>query len=298
MKPIEKFIDVDNIYDFADRDYEHTDYVWKLAMTIMSDIDEENEIYCCYSMPIFKKRYNEGLIKMPLTYEDYINNTDIQETIRGIGYDVDKFWFSLLFIWDYCQGECFQVPELTNYSCGELSLLAEIIQEHEIGNRNPLNEVIEFDKEIKLNVLIGNKTVLTVETANAIKFLGNLCKTSCDELFEKMGNDEVAEMFTLRKKGTFTTRSNSYQIFIFAKLFNSLFNQWGMPNKTIRSGKNQISYSKQFLISRLIYLTRISDNEEFYYEPTTIKGYISRYKNKGIKADTTNRIYRNFDKGE
>lgn len=298
MKPIDKFIDVDNIYDFADRDCEYTDYVWKLAMTIMSDVDEENEIYCCYSMPIFKKRFNDRLIKMPLSYEDYINNTDIQETIKGIGYDVDKFWFALLFIWDYSQGECFQAPELTDYSCRELSLLAALIQKHEIGNKNPLNEIVEFDKDIKLNVQIGNKTVLTIETTNAIKFLGNLCKTSSEELYEKMDSDEVAEMFTLRKKGTFITRSNSYQIYIFAKLFNSLFNQWGMPRKNIRSANNQTSYSKQFLISRLIYLTRISDNDEFYYEPTTLKGYLSRYKNKGIKADATNRIYRNFDKGE
>jgi hypothetical protein len=154
--------------------------------------------------------------------------------------------------------------------------------DEEAGGEGKGADRVEIDAEID-----------TDEMSDSERF-----RRDAKQLFEKMGNDEVAEMFTLRKKGTFTTRSNSYQIFIFAKLFNSLFNQWGMPNKTIRSSKNQISYSKQFLISRLIYLTRISDNEEFYYEPTTIKGYISRYKNKGIKADTTNRIYRNFDKGE
>ena len=64
-----------------------------------------------------------------------------------------------------------------------------------------------------------------------------------------------------------------------------------MPKTKIRSRNGEVSYNKLFLISRLIYLTKISENEEFYYEPSTLKGYMSRYKNKGIKG-RINSIYR------
>ena len=63
-----------------------------------------------------------------------------------------------------------------------------------------------------------------------------------------------------------------------------------MPKKKVRSRNSDVSYSRTFLISRLIYLTRISDNEEFYYDPNTLKGYMSRYKVKGNKINSIYKI--------
>ena len=72
---------------------------------------------------------------MPFTYEEYIANEDIQETIKGLGYDIDKFWFALLFVWDYCEGECFQALELMNDPYLDLILFPKAILEHDHENR-------------------------------------------------------------------------------------------------------------------------------------------------------------------
>ena len=52
-------------------------------------------------LPLFIRRYNQNKLYGNFTYEDYIANEDIQNTLKGLGVDIDKFWFLLLFIFDY-----------------------------------------------------------------------------------------------------------------------------------------------------------------------------------------------------
>ena len=42
-----------------------------------------------------------GKIKMPFAKSDYLANDDIIATVMGLGLDVEKFWFALVFIYDY-----------------------------------------------------------------------------------------------------------------------------------------------------------------------------------------------------
>ena len=74
MRPIEKFADIECIYNFADKEEQYTEYVWKLAMFLAPAQKEDEPFEYSYAMPIFKQRYNDRLIKMPWTYEEYIAN--------------------------------------------------------------------------------------------------------------------------------------------------------------------------------------------------------------------------------
>ena len=71
-------------------------------------------------------------------------------------------------------------------------------------------------------------------------------------------------------------------------MFNHLFLFFGMPQKNVRSRNSAVSFNKTFLISKLIYLTKVSCNEELLYDSSTLKGYISRYRGKGIKSRINN----------
>lgn len=48
--------------------------------------------------PQFEYRYCTGKIKMPFAKSDYLANDDIIATVKGLGLDVEKFWFALVFI--------------------------------------------------------------------------------------------------------------------------------------------------------------------------------------------------------
>ena len=102
MGPIDKFIHLDSIYNIADKDEEYTKYIWSLVMILKPYQEEDEPFESSLAVPIFKQRYNDRLIKMPWSYEEYLKNKDIQVTISGLGFDKDKFWFVLLFIYIGC----------------------------------------------------------------------------------------------------------------------------------------------------------------------------------------------------
>lgn len=112
MNPIDKFTNIDAVYPTTDAREEDIilDYVWNFAMLIHPAepkiIDERFALEGSCAISTFKRRYNERLIKTPLTYEDYKNNIEIKKAISALQLDIDKFWFAILFIWDYVDGEC------------------------------------------------------------------------------------------------------------------------------------------------------------------------------------------------
>ena len=283
MKPIDKFVDIDCIYNIIDKEDKYTEYVWQLAMFLKPAQEDDEPFECSFAMPIFKQRYNDRLINMPWTYEEYLKNQDIQATITGLGYDVDKFWFALLFIYDFCQGDCFNAQEYGSNPYSELFHFSKIVNENLTNDKNPFEENIEFQQEIKLEITIGKKVIHTIKLPNTIKYLADCSHKCCEQLMDMVHRDEYNQMHQCEIKEERIFESQNYLIYLFAELFNHLFQYYRLPQKKIRSRSTEISYSKTFLISRLIYLTKISRNEEFYYEPTTLKGYLSRYRNKGTK---------------
>lgn len=99
MNPIDKFTNIDAVYPITDAKEEDTllDYVWELAMLIHPALPKKvkgGALEGSEALPTFKERYNNRLIKMPLTYEEYKKNKEIQPTLAGLEIDSDKFLVS------------------------------------------------------------------------------------------------------------------------------------------------------------------------------------------------------------
>ena len=87
------------------------EYMEAIAVKYVPDVDIDpatGERYVCgtTALPLFIRRYNQNKLYGNFTYGDYIANEDIQNTLKGLGVDIDKFWFLLLFIFDYTCGTC------------------------------------------------------------------------------------------------------------------------------------------------------------------------------------------------
>ena len=67
-------------------------------------------------MEIFAQRYNERKLTNYFTYEEYLKQTKIQEYITELGLDIDKFWFLLLFVYDFCESICINGIGTDKYS--------------------------------------------------------------------------------------------------------------------------------------------------------------------------------------
>ena len=300
MQPVDKFTDLDTVYwIYAGKEDEVLDYVWNFATKIHAAepmiTDDGYQFEGSYAIGTFKKRYNERLIKMPLTYEAYKDNKDIHAAITNLRLDVDMFWLALLFIWDYVDGQCWQAFELGDSPANEIYKLLQTIAQYEVTpNANPLIDHITFKDELSLSLQVNGKSTLTIETANAIKFIISCCQEHLDDLklkdqFDIEHLNDNIEMVSYRSNKKQTTASTTKRICLFAQTFQLFFDLMPLlsPFHSVRGKRN--THSVTFLISQLIYLTGISNNENFFVDKTTLKGYLS--KNKNLKWSVANNIY-------
>ena len=264
------------------------EYMEAIATKYAPDVDIDpstGERYICgtTALPIFVRRYNQNELYGNFTYEDYIANRDIQNTLKGLGVDIDKFWFLFLFIFDYTCGTCLDGMKATGIGIEQLTKFTKAIAD----NHKEINQFgVSFKKPITVSVKIEGKHQIVIDNANAIGYLATTIANNLKEMEEHpwMQSQQVSI-------NTHAEEKESVQIWLFYKIFNDFFNL-SPYNKlfNVRQKKGStISLSKTLLISRLIYFTKLSTNKNFSEDEFTLKGYIKQYKDKRI--DTVNSIY-------
>ncbi|WP_196005187.1 hypothetical protein [Phocaeicola vulgatus] len=264
------------------------EYMEAIAVKYVPDVDIDpatGERYVCgtTALPLFIRRYNQNELYGNFTYEDYIANEDIQNTLKGLGVDIDKFWFLLLFIFDYTCGTCLDGMKATGIGIEQLIKFAKAIAD----NHKEINQFgVSFKKPITISVKVEGKHQIVIDNTNAIGYLATTIINNLKEIEEHpwMQSQQVSITTNAEEK-------ESVQIWLFYKMFNDFFNL-SPYNKlfNVRQKKGStISLSKTLLISRLIYFTKLSTNKNFSEDEFTLKGYIKQYKDKRI--DTVNSIY-------
>jgi len=264
------------------------EYMEAIAIEYIPDVDIDpstGERYICgtTALPIFIRRYNQNELYGNFTYEDYLANKDIQNTLKGLGVDIDKFWFLLLFIFDYTCGTCLDGMKATGIGIEQLTKFAKAIAD----NHKEINQFgVSFKKPITISVKVEGKHQIVIDNANAIGYLATTIINNLKEIEEHpwMQSQQVSMTTNAEEK-------ESVQIWLFYKIFNDFFNL-SPYNKlfNVRQKKGStISLSKTLLISRLIHFTKLSTNKIFSEDEFTLKGYIKQYKDKRI--DTANSIY-------
>ncbi len=95
------------------------EYVWKVANRFLPSFDGEN-FGESSSIGVFCQRYfDESSTFSRLDIERYIENEELQETLEAFNLDASKFWYLILFVYDYTESIC------TDASSIEQSLLKE-----------------------------------------------------------------------------------------------------------------------------------------------------------------------------
>ena len=264
------------------------EYMEAIAVKYVPDVDIDpatGERYVCgtTALPLFIRRYNQNKLYGNFTYGDYIANEDIQNTLKGLGVDIDKFWFLLLFIFDYTCGTCLDGMKATGIGIEQLTKFTKAIAD----NHKEINQFgVSFKKPITISVKVEGKHQIVIDNANAIGYLATTIINNLKEIEEHpwMQSQQVSITTNAEEK-------ESVQIWLFYKMFNDFFNLSPYNKQfNVRQKKGStISLSKTLLISRLIYFTKLSMNKNFSEDEFTLKGYIKQYKDKRI--DTVNSIY-------
>lgn len=229
-------------------------------------------------------RYNNGLLTNTFKYEDYIKETRTQELIKELELDADKFWFLLSFCLDYSIGTCIEGIGEEDPPIAQVQFL---IQELWKAFNDADNLVLNKPTQLKLEVK-GKHSPFAIKDPLTLRYLSDILARSLKD--KELMEDSLFSNGLLTEATTSTSTSESVHIWYFAKM---LFNFFDMQSQVVakrRKGASSSTKEKE-LISRLIYYTRISKNENLLdIENDTLKGYLSQYKNNSIDG-VVNRIY-------
>lgn len=277
-KLIEDYINID----------ERLEYMKAIAELYVPnpEAEEYKNICTTTALPIFIRRYNQDKLGEygKFTYKKYVADTDIQDTLNGLGIDIDKFWFLLLFIFDYTCGTC--IDGLTGYGIG-IEQLKEAVKAIVENHEKTTAYGVTFKNHIKITVEVENedKTTIVIDSPDAIAHIASSIINSLDEIKD--------HPWMQKKRMTFThaEEKQTVHIWMFYKMFQDFFNL--PPYKALfnhrRKKRATISFSKILLISRLINFTKLSKNTKFSESDENLRGYISLHKGK--KINTANSIY-------
>lgn len=217
---------------------------------------------------IFTERYNTGQILCSYKYEDYIRDRELQDTINGLGLDADAFWLLVMFCFDYACSMCFGSFTIAS-TRGE--------------NIRNLIKLQPDDKDPKAKLTLKtSKGRAEITSRRTITLILEWIKRGYEQDKDSIGTNtidinDISEIFQPKEE------SNSVLIWYFASLLRYFFEL--KPQLKGRGKKNDtVSLNKNLLISKLIYFTHLSTNENFKYSTDTLKGFLKQYKDKSIKT--------------
>ena len=213
----------------------------------------------------FQLRYSKGVIPKHFKYDAYISNNDVIDTIKGYGLDVDKFWVALCFIYDVAYDKTYNVRIMP------LDLLDEAV--------NILKFIEENDN---VDLVLHNDASNNITKSNSFKisssYFTDVLKSFARNIIDKSEGEQVGVYYKLHG-GKYFDQSDSHFIICFYNLFTDLFDVLKLPQLRAKKG-GTVSYDKKLLISRLIYLCRISHDINYAADTATLKGILSKYKNR------------------
>ena len=175
------------------------EYMETLAIKYVPDVDIDpatGERYICgtTALPLFIRRYNQNKLYGNFTYEDYIVNEDIQNTLKSLGVDINKFWFLILFIFDYTCGTCLDGMKATGIGIEQLTKFAKAIAD----NHEEINQFgVSFKKPISISVKVEGKHQIIIDNANAIGYLAATIANNLKELVRRLFSRQVVVAVSL-----------------------------------------------------------------------------------------------------
>lgn len=247
--------------------------------------DIECGFFVSTAIDTFAYRYLGGKVEKRSMLK-YLENTEVLQTIKALGYDENQFWYLLMFILDYSTGICIEGIKPNEAPKKQISKVTDAILSNVGSIQEYTNEPV-FHETAKITLKIGKKNI-TIDNKIALVWLAVTLNEELDKVdYNSPLNISSTPIKVTNGKIETVSLKEAVHICYFAKMFIKFF-ELNPPAKVSRK-KNSPSYNKLLLISRLIYLTKVSINEKFDSSEDTLKGYFKQYKN--FKIDMINGRY-------
>ncbi|HCT93674.1 MAG: hypothetical protein A2X19_06275 [Bacteroidetes bacterium GWE2_39_28] len=249
------------VYHLISEEHSYTEYVLELAEAIApfcKEVHSQNyycsPLYVAFLFRYFGNKVNKSFLK------DYENDKELKEMIIALGYDFEKFWYLLLFIYDYTYSSCKKILELEEDNTDNLKDICKYICEEGAAL------TLKVNKEKK--VVIKNSRSLHIIHKMLNQHLESKEGDSFS-VYRPKNND-----WNATKEGT-----DSYHIWYFTLIFLKFFKVCPPLKKRQKKGEI-ISLNKRLLISKLVYLLKISRTGKFEPSESILNAFLKQYKNE------------------
>ena len=273
MQPIEKFS-----FQYNVEEYKLLEYVYPVAQEYAPDFDyNENtgESYMVVSQApdIFKGRYNARKLRHKFTVEEYMQDKELQGYLKALELDSEKFWYLLLFCYDYSWGICMKGIEINKFPVEYIRDLVDAIYSNYAGS-GMLGAI--FNEPISITLKVGRKNIV-IDNNNAIACIAKFCDDGLEN--NDLTNLPNGHFVDITRK---SSDSVSVLAYYFSKMIISAFNHQEQVKEKRKKGAN-LSDKEKMVIAHLLYLTGIISNESVRESDEYLKAILKRYKNTEIK---------------
>lgn len=225
--------------------------------------------------------------KLDTSFKDkFLENEDLQNTIKAFDLDVSKFWYLLLFIYDYIEDFATNSDSLKKSEIQDISELVESLEDSTsliLRKGNKKKYVTDYEPTIKfvqtaLNYYIGTYNDIIDQDLSVEEKLKKIKETGLDHFLHN------GRMIDFEHKRTLETTFKKWK---FAEMFQ-YFLKDKKANKSKIQTKLRISTDKLLLISRLIYTVGYDTkryNEEYDSEGKKnrmLSNLLRKYKNENF----------------
>ena len=260
------------------------DYVALLAHDITNEVPKIEDMDA--KLPFigkFAERYFEKKIVSEIDEKKELfhdtNNVKAIDTIKAMGYDVDKFWYLTLFIYDYSYGFCDEAYEFSKTPRKEMLNLFENINQN-VETYNDRYEPPTYKNKMKFTLSIEGQDDVTITSHETIYYLTKICTEEIEKIPKFSDIDNLSKY---RKAQAFENRPDnlpvSFHTYYFTRTFRRFFEL--KPHKGNRAATDKkTSLNVMLLISKLAYIMGLSDSEGYLISTDTVKGYVYNYRDK------------------
>lgn len=258
------------------------------------------------SIPVkFYLRWRDGHIKTKMP-ESYLNDIDIQDTLRGFHLDAEKFWYLCLFILDVADGfvtdtveEVTQMDELISL-CDAINKAKPVMPE--INKTFASGDWCPAESNSVLSVKVGNKNMVSITNYMTLCTIQYILKDFIqnnranrylnDSSFTvKKGKDKPAMMKLVLFNRYLIDFLQSITVDTSVKPSDRIVERKTIDGdvKKIVMKDGSICYDKSTLIGRMAYelgiaVDRYGKPNEKFKEVGYFKNYIKKDKDKRISA--------------
>ncbi len=230
----------------------------------------------------FVQRYNKGSIDIS-RINKYEDSVEVQETLKAFHLDPSKFWYLCLCIKDYVDG---QTIDTFKRSPSHRKIFKDLFDE--MKKMTP-NKGAELSFRVD-----GSKHPVKIADHDILFFLKDLV-----EAYLKMSpesNDEFLDSGHIDSHHALNV-APIYRIYLFDHYLGWFLQDLKADKSVMSANPNElISYDKKLLISRMIFILGISDDESYYEEydengrkNSFLKNNLRKYKD--ITIPTVNKHY-------